>query len=866
MRTLLLVGIAFLFGAAAARALAGEAEPLRWRFDKIDGYVYKIGGAQATKILPDELLERTLYPADIRDGRALAHPAGKPIDLVFQYAFRLPGTPLDPGASLPVRDVHDGLPRHVGSVIAEGDVKCAARKGPAHQLVWTLRLAASGPRGPGSFASGSLSVTSLFHQKKGALASADFAIEWKEEGGKAHAFKGTIELARPIDLSVRKLDAAVEKAVGRGVVILKDFVKDAKYRKGTYPLGWVALAVFALEKAGVDPNDLVLRAGFEDFDSFPPLGGPPGVTPEVYSVALAILAIEGKSVRRAPPSAGAGATAIRYEKGNVEKADLDRLEKLTRWLIEAREKGRGNWHYRSFAERKGNERFGDLSNIQFAVLALHSASRSGVHVPPEVFEEVAKTLISLQKQGPEIETDLVCAPDSWLARAAASGETATRTREARGWNYYIGSYHDAPYASMTAAAVSSLLICREELERARALDPALGKKVEASVRDGLAWLERHHSMRHNFPDYGGWPMYHLYSLEKAFEIGRVERIGGHDWWAEGAQEILLREKPGALGGWGGIDQTALALLFLCRATMEPEIAAKELGRLASGAENDPDAVVVEGFGALSVREVLGALEVRDAEKRRERLELAEKAIGGYAEERRPELIPALGRLLGSAYPDVGRAAGKWLQAIAGEKVPDAASAQALFVRWSEATALGKAGDPAAIPALRERVRGDPAPLVRRAAALALARLNAFEAVPDLIEELGRDDREYRAYIHHVLVGLVVRDPGWDEVDRKASIERWRRTWAEAAPAATAREGVRRAVRDLGDLARYAEAKKKLLAAGPAAVRPLIDAMRDDALRADAALLLEEITGKRFGPDPDAWEAWWRAGGGTAGND
>jgi hypothetical protein len=64
------------------------------------------------------------------------------------------------------------------------------------------------------------------------------------------------------------------------------------------------------------------------------------------------------------------------------------------------------------------------------------------------------------------------------------------------------------------------------------------------------------------------------------------------------------------------------------------------------------------------------------------------------------------------------------------------------VRRAAAEALGRLGDPAAVPDLRERLRADENWSVRQAAAQALGRLGDPAAVPDLLERLRSDDEPW----------------------------------------------------------------------------------------------------------------------------
>jgi hypothetical protein len=90
------------------------------------------------------------------------------------------------------------------------------------------------------------------------------------------------------------------------------------------------------------------------------------------------------------------------------------------------------------------------------------------------------------------------------------------------------------------------------------------------VLGGWAWLDQHWGVdRHPEKRGGEWLLYYLYSLERAGVLDGVKRVGGKDWYFEGATELLARQAEN--GSWSevGADElagTCFALLFLKRAT------------------------------------------------------------------------------------------------------------------------------------------------------------------------------------------------------------------------------------------------------------------------------------------------------------
>jgi hypothetical protein len=57
--------------------------------------------------------------------------------------------------------------------------------------------------------------------------------------------------------------------------------------------------------------------------------------------------------------------------------------------------------------------------------------------------------------------------------------------------------------------------------------------------------------------------YDLYSVERAMMLGGVKRIGGRDWYHDGALYILWNQMND--GAWLDASDTCFALLFLKRA-------------------------------------------------------------------------------------------------------------------------------------------------------------------------------------------------------------------------------------------------------------------------------------------------------------
>ncbi|HEX5135395.1 MAG TPA: hypothetical protein VFY93_00355, partial [Planctomycetota bacterium] len=96
------------------------------------------------------------------------------------------------------------------------------------------------------------------------------------------------------------------------------------------------------------------------------------------------------------------------------------------------------------------------------------------------------------------------------------------------------------------------------------------RDIEEMILGGWAWLDRNWGMDRNPGHPGGdWYYYYLYSVERAGALTGVKRVGGKDWYLEGAEQLLSRQKES--GAWdepgdGDTSETCFALLFLKRAT------------------------------------------------------------------------------------------------------------------------------------------------------------------------------------------------------------------------------------------------------------------------------------------------------------
>ncbi len=211
--------------------------------------------------------------------------------------------------------------------------------------------------------------------------------------------------------------------------------------------------------------------------------------------------------------------------------DLGRLRQMVKILVDSQQDN-GGWGYGGILPQSV-----DPSNSQFALLALWEAQRVGIDIPQETLKK---------------------AQVYWSRLQTRSG----------GWEYFA----NGSSGSMTCAGIGSLLITDDALMFSDA--KVRGETIVCCGMDGgsnqidlgIEWLARNFSVRVNPPSFPWW-MYYMYALERVGRLSGLRLIGDHDWYREGAVEIIARQDPfqGLFpDGEDPISNTSFALLFLAK--------------------------------------------------------------------------------------------------------------------------------------------------------------------------------------------------------------------------------------------------------------------------------------------------------------
>jgi hypothetical protein len=223
--------------------------------------------------------------------------------------------------------------------------------------------------------------------------------------------------------------------------------------------------------------------------------------------------------------------------------------------------------------------YSDNSCSQYAILGYKAASLLGAKLNTEKLRHEAKRLIA-QYYAVETmdEVEFVRSEDD---KKSTSKEWKSKIRPG-GWGYIAGS-KSSPAIQLTAAGVSSLVICQDELKLRGELDNELDRAIELTIHGAQTWMATAYykggeagglDLMLNAGGMDGWSVfYNLYSVERACVLAGLKVLGKDvDWYEIGAEALIEHQNPE--GNWGpenmAVPQTVndcLAILFLKKASM-----------------------------------------------------------------------------------------------------------------------------------------------------------------------------------------------------------------------------------------------------------------------------------------------------------
>lgn len=337
----------------------------------------------------------------------------------------------------------------------------------------------------------------------------------------------------------QSLREQINSAIDRGVENLLDTQElDGSWyqHRPRYRAGQTALCLYALLECDVDPEHASVQRALAFLDAAEPY--------YTYEVSVTVIAYLELLDRLG---------------GSNEEVHEDLTEKVERYveLLVEYQADNGGWAY--------PDRVVDMSNAQYAGMALRNAALAGFDVPRGLWKDLARYVMSVQE------------------------------RTVRGSNPMAGvkyTEEGEPRGSMTAAGVATLYLCREQYGRA----PSKWIQHQDAA---LRWLEEHIVMNDNPGLPGGWVYYYLYNVERVGAYLGIDTIGDLPWYETGAAWLVGEQREN--GSWWNATDTSYALLFLKRATA-PSTGGGEEGPQLSFGEDDPAAMVsVRAFGENPMR-------------------------------------------------------------------------------------------------------------------------------------------------------------------------------------------------------------------------------------------------------------------------
>ena len=264
------------------------------------------------------------------------------------------------------------------------------------------------------------------------------------------------------------------------------------------------------------------------------------------------------------------------------------LQSIASFLI-AHQLACGAWYYLN------DERLnvGDTSITQYAILGLWAASRAGIDIPIEVWEKAAHWLIQTQSPDGGFSYHPTDAIKSTITMSAAgTGTLLIIRRELFGSGDPVepGRAGPAPVGRRFGVLERLPDELKPEAPKVKTVPTMSRSSLDKSIKEGVGWSTGHFGERSS-----EWICYYLYGIERMAALLDVEKIGTHDWYDDGATELLRRQLPD--GGWNDqtrpVPSTALAILFLTKATSTilPKAKKREVlvgGGLQIGGRGLPD--------------------------------------------------------------------------------------------------------------------------------------------------------------------------------------------------------------------------------------------------------------------------------------
>ncbi len=566
-----------------------------------------------------------LDPKGLRPARTLTHEAW----LVLPFVFRAPPARPRVGQRAALSESFAANSRLAGlvgkgeqRVVALDEALSGLRVQLAGEATFRRKTPAAGePRRPIALDSAKLSWESTYDAARRHVTWVRYTLTFVSRrqapavgqhlnrDTKPRTYRGTVELKleRVFRHRYPGFQKDVDRAIESGCRVLEkkwqpDGVFDLHPPERRRPdarvmgVGETALALLTLLHGRRDPLSEKMDASFKRLLE----RAPATFDHPTYELSLAMMALEARRTPLREARLRAQGRLQGWLKRELTATERAWMRRGTRFLLERGSRGAQGaetvtgggpgvlrWTYsrdRDLDPRTGRSQAWDNSNTQYAALGLNAAARCGMDVPEADWLAIANHWLQNQERAGRVRKPFhLTAHPSKTAGTKRRGhryDWRSRGRPSaveRGWTYhhFLPPYGEPQpgaqiaYGSMTAGGISSLAIADAHLRQRKSARyrREFQQSVGQAIRDGFAWLDGAWTAWEN-PRHDLWYLYHLYGLERAGILADVASVGEHDWYWEGALQIILRQRKGGSwqyndGEWAG---TCWAVLFLARST------------------------------------------------------------------------------------------------------------------------------------------------------------------------------------------------------------------------------------------------------------------------------------------------------------
>lgn len=349
-----------------------------------------------------------------------------------------------------------------------------------------------------------------------------------------------------------------------------------------------------------------------------------------YSVALVLMFLQQYYEREQRetgiisadnPDDSSKARVAMWSKLHEDDAKL--ISKLLKYLDDSNVGGtRGGWGYSPTGQGGGGH--SDNSCSQFAMLGYKAASLLGADIKSSIFEKEAERLVRQYGDDDRYEkVEYTHSPDDREEddkdrKSKKTSADWTGSIVPGGWGYICG---ETTYRSLdlTAAGISSLVICMDELKLRGKLGRDLARKIGLTVRGAEVWMSHNyytpedltgprHSLTQGYGD-GHGAFYGLYSVERGCVLAGIRKLNEEvDWYRIGGEALI--EAQNMDGSWGRepdnqatgrqskpqMVNTSMAILFLKKAAppVITEHKKREKERIEREKQKDPKNPITSG--------------------------------------------------------------------------------------------------------------------------------------------------------------------------------------------------------------------------------------------------------------------------------